>query len=61
MSKNDEAYIEAMNCFGFANQIWASGQKDRFHDAERAYQKGIEIYQQNFVEKKICEDDDFEF
>jgi hypothetical protein len=61
MSKTDEAYLEAMNCFSFANQIWASGQKDRFNDAEKAYSKGLKIYQENFVEKKICEDDDFEF
>jgi hypothetical protein len=61
MSKTDEAYLEAMNCFSFANQIWAAGQKDRFDDAERAYSKGLEIYNENFVEKKICEDDDFEF
>lgn len=57
----EEAYIEAMNCFMFANQVWASGQKERFNDAEAAYQKGKKIYQENFGEKKICEDEKFEF
>mgnify|MGYP003333007093 FL=1 len=61
MRETDFAYIEAMNCLDFANHIWASRQKEKYEDARKAYEMGVKIYQEKFVEKKICVDDDFEF
>ena len=61
MSDTDAAFIEASNCFDFANHIWASRQSDKYDDAMKAYELGVKIYQEKFVEKKICDKDDFEF
>lgn len=61
MSDMDAAYIEASSCFEFANQIWRSRDKKRYGDAQRAFDSGMKIYNENFVEKNICEDEEFEF
>lgn len=61
MIETDAAYIEALNCFSFATQIWGAKQVDKYQDAQRAYEMGMKIYRENFVEKKICKEDDFEF
>ena len=61
MSDTDAAYIEASNCFDFANHIWASRQKDKYEDAQKAYDLGVEIYEKHFAEKKSCVDENFEF
>jgi hypothetical protein len=61
MSDTDCAYIEAMNCLDFANHIWASRQKEKYEDAQKAYDLGVKIYQEKFVKKNVCAEDDFEF
>jgi hypothetical protein len=61
MSDTDASYLEAMNCFEFAGHIWESRQKDKYEDAQKAYDLGIKIYNEKFVEKNTCVDDDFEF
>jgi len=61
MLETESAYIEALNCFSFATQIWGAKQVDKYQDAQRAYEMGMKIYRENFVEKKVCKEDDFEF
>ena len=61
MSETDAAYIEASNCFDFANHIWASRQKDKYEDAQKAYDLGVQIYEKYFKEKNTCVDENFEF
>ncbi len=61
MSDTDAAFIEASNCFDFANHIWASRQKEKYDDAQKAYDLGVKIYEEKFVKKNACVDDDFEF
>jgi hypothetical protein len=61
MSKFDCAYIEASTCFEFATQIWRSRIKEKYADAATAFERGMKIYNENFVEKNICEDENFEF
>jgi hypothetical protein len=50
-----------MNCLDFANHIWASRQKDKYEDAQKAYDLGVKIYEEKFVKKNVCAEDDFEF
>lgn len=61
MIASDIAYIEALNCFEFANHIWSSRQAEKYEDAHKAYEMGMKIYNEKFVEKNTCVDDDFEF
>lgn len=61
MSDIDAAYIEASNCFNFASHIWASRQKEKYDEAKKAYDLGVEIYEKHFSEKNTCVDENFEF
>lgn len=61
MSDMDAAFIEASNCFDFANQIWASKDKKKYDQAQKSFEAGMKIYNEKFVEKNICEDENFEF
>ena len=61
MSESDIAFIEAVNCFSFATQIWGSKQSDKYEEANRAYEMGMKIYREKFIEKNTCEEKEFEF
>lgn len=56
----DLAYIEIMNCFTFANQIWGSHQKDRYEEAQKSWDIGMKLYQEKFLKKNTCEDNNLE-
>lgn len=61
MSDTDASYLEAMNCLEFANHIWTSRQKDKYEEAQKAYDLGVKIYEEKFLKKNACVDDGFEF
>jgi hypothetical protein len=61
MSSIDAAFIEASNCFDFANHIWLSRQKERYDDAKKAFDMGMKIYNEYFAEKNTCAEEEFEF
>lgn len=60
MNEKDLAFVEIMNCFTFANQIWGAKQKDRFDEAKKAYELGMKIYREKFLQENSCKDNNLE-